>query len=824
MANGPWATLRRGGIRGRTSAVAGWPAVTLATLQLLSAPPLATAQDGPRDSRPPAAAPAPAPPLDPLQQAVIDSLERPARTTAPDLLDAAIRAFEVDAPDAAISFLARVGNAIDQAGAGGADLLADLGDSFDTGILRRMERTLSPREPRAGTLLAGILDAARLRRRDPARLAKAAADLQSADPPTRLAAAAQLARLGPDALPLLVDILQSQQPGAGTAKPLAHRLVRDLGPAVRQPLLAWLGTEDIAHWPGIIEALAVADVTDVEDFLLAAAIVPDTPPAAQAAARAAFAGDTPSRAAAITRLAARLDRTLSPQGLPAVDRLGLAPITDPTTAAAAFGGHVAGTVERLVWNPRTRSFDRLNLPPRAARVLDAMHVARDLMALAPDDPATLRLPLLARLEALLVSAGEPATVLQRLEPAQLRVALAGPDGFTVATATEILDLALSRDMREAAAAVATALEPPGSPDDTVLEPATQAALARALDVPDVAVQFAAARTLALAAGDPPFAGSSRVVEVLAHAATATGVDRVVVAHPEAAVAQALAADVSRFGYQPVRVSTGRNAIRAAREDADTVLVLLGARLVKPTTWETVQFLQQPRAGEAPAILVIVDPLDEDGRGCFLQRQIMRAEGLERVALVDRLDSFFTPVFDEQTGDVTSAPRFPDALARAAGPQEVDPATRAARRQARLDRARQALALLGKLGARGWDVSTAVDAARLAVSRQELRDPAIGLLAVIGRPEAQETVARMAGRGDLPAGSMRLADAALAASISRYGRLQPGPGLSVAAGRYNPAAETVPGRPPAGPDSAPLDAEGAADTDAPPDAPRPRPTP
>lgn len=823
MVNGPLARLRWGRTGSGGVAVAAWTAPVVVLLSLANS--LAFAQDGRRGGRLPAAAQASVPALDSLQQAVIDSLERPARTTAPDLLDAAVRAFEVDAPDAAISFLARVGNAVDQAGDGAADLLADLGDSFDTGVLRRMERTLSPREPRAGKLLAGILDAARLRRRDPARLAKAAADLRSDDVAVRLAAAGQLARVGAEPLPLLVETLQSREPGADRARPLVHQLLRDMGAAVRQPLLAWLGTDDVVHWPGIIEALAVADVTDVEDFLLAPALAPDTPPAAQAAALAALGpGAPPTRAAAIARLAARLDRTLSAEGLPAVDRLALEPITDPRTAAAAFGGHVAGTVERPVWNPRTRGFDRLNLPPRAARVLDAMHVARDLMALGPEDPALLRLPLLARLEALLVSNGEPATALQRLDPSQLRVALAGPEGFDVEMATEMLDLAIARGMREAAAAIATALEPVDTTTEATLPPATRAALMRALAVPDDALQFAAARTLVLATGAAPAPGSSRVVEVLAHAATATGVDRVVVAHPEAAVAQALAADVSRFGYESVRVSTGRAAILAARGHADTVLVLLGARIVKPTAWETVQLLQQPPVGAGPAILVVVDPLDEDGRNDFLRRQILRADGLDQVAVVDRLDSFFAAVFDEQTGDVISAPRFPDALARAAGPQEIDPATRTARRQARLDRARQAFALLGKLGARGWDVSAAEDAARLAVSRQELRDPAVGLLAVIGRPEAQAAVARVASRSDLPAASMRLADAALAASISRYGRLLPGRGLSVTAGRYNRSADTVSSRPPADPESAPLEAEGAADTDASSDAPRPRPTP
>ena len=343
-------------------------------------------------------------------------------------------------------------------------------------------------------------------------------------------------------------------------------------------------------------------------------------------------------------------------------------------------------------------------------------------------------------------------------------------------------------MGEAAAGVAAALAPPrGSSATAPLAAAVRKALVRALAVPDAGLQFAAARTLALAAGDPPYPGSSRVLDILTHAATATGVDRVVVAHPDTAVVDALATDVSRFGYEPVRVSTGREAIFAAREQADTVMVLLAARVATPSALETTQLLQQQGIGDAPPVLVVVDPLDDDGRGCFLSQLIMKFADLHGVAIVDRLDSFFKPVVDETTGDVVALPRFPDAVAQAAGPTAVDPASREQARLERLGRSREALTLLATLSRRGWDIRPATATALAALGTAELYEPAVMLLGTLGRPEAQEALANETERADLPADLRTAALAAFTTSVDRYGVLLGCGHVRAVATRYNLAA-------------------------------------
>lgn len=769
------------------------------------------------------------PPLDPLQQAVVESLAAAARETPAELLDAAIRAADVEAAGAAQEWFGRLMAALEQAGEGRLDLLADLGDTTDAAALSRLEHLLRAREPAVTKAVAAIREAARLRRRDPQRLSAAAEALASPSAATRLAAADELARARIDALPALVPILQSHDPRDSLRIRQARELVALLGDEAREPLLDWLASDDVASWPGVIEALDASGATDIDSFLLAPALVADSPPAAQEAARRVLArraarrghpAEPPSPDAAEAMLANRLDHVLRPAGLPEVDHLLLEPIRDPAAAAAAFGGGVTGLVERSAWNSAAGRFERLRMSPRAVRARDAMHLARDLMALDARDPATVNLVLLARMESLLVTSGDASG----LAPKDLQAVLAGPDGFSPETAADVLDAAIAHGMGEAAAGVAAALAPPrGGRATQPLSPAVRKALVRALAIPDAGLQFAAARTLALAAGEPPYPGSSRVVEILAHAATSTGVDRVVVAHPDTEVVDALATGVSRFGYEPVRVSTGREAIFAARERADTVLVLLAARLATPSALETVQLLQQQGVGDVPPVLVVVDPLDDDGRGCFLAQTIMKFGDLHRVAIVDRLDSLFQPVVDEVTGDVALLPRLPDMLAQAAGPQAVDPASREAARLTRLGRASEAFTLLAELSRRGWDVRPVTTTALAAVTTAELYAPAVALLATLGRPEAQEALVAEAERSDLAPPLRAAALAAFSTSVQRHGVLLTCGHVRAVATRYTLASEVSPGTSVTGDILQVLETADRKHRAARPDAPHTRPT-
>jgi len=783
--------------------------------------------------------PAADPPLDSMQRAIIASLDAslglPDGDTPEALLEAASKAADADALAAAEGYLARLEAKIGEADqAARPDLKADLADRADDVALRRLIHRLRNRDGDAGQVVEEIRRLGRLRRLDPERLAAAAALLASPDATSRRAAVAQLSRAGVAALPAVVPLLDPSVP-ASRQRQLAAGLVAQLGPAARQPLLDWLGNGAPQDWAAVIEALAVSGADDIAAFLLPIALVDDAPEAAREAARRWFeeraegrpAASLPGRQIAIDALAARLDRLLTPAGLPEVDHLLIEPITDPAKAAAAFGGGVHGTVERWFWNPAARALEAVNVSPRMARAREAMHLARDLQALAVDDASVVDLVLLAQVETLLVTGGDPTTVLARLEPAQVRQALEGPGGFSVEQAGRIFDQAVERGMWQAAAAVAQGLVPDdggvtaaaGQP--ATLPPGVRDSLVRALAVPDAALQFDAARTLALAAGPPPYRGSSRVLETLLYAATSTGLDRAVVAHPDLEAAQELSAGLSRFGYVATRVATGRQAIFAARGSADTVLVLLAARLSKPTAIETTQLLQEQGLGDIPAVLVVIDPLDDDGRGKYLTRQILTFCELDRVGLIDRLESLYQPRLDPETGEQIGAARFPDLLAQAAGPAAVDPATRNAAASVRLARAREALTLLGRLGRQGWDVSPSLETARQALLIQELYAPAASLLAVIGRPAAQVALEQEVSRGDLPEPALLVAKSAFEASIERWGILLDSRQMLAVYARYNQAADDA-ARRATGDILDVLEAAGRKNPISPADAPLPRP--
>ena len=768
--------------------------------------------------------------LDPLAQSVIQSLAFPPRTTPPALLDAAIRAADVEAYDVAASYFTRVVDLLEKAGDNRLDLLADLGDSTDAGGLQRLERVLGERDADVRPIVQAIRAAARERRRDPARLKRDADDLASDTFATRAAACDRLTRTGVDALPVLIDLLQTEDAGHERARGLARQIVSTMGMEARQPLLTWLGSDDVEHWPGVIDALA-AIVTDDEGadiaaYLLAPAVVADVPPAArdravgllkQLARRgllpaAAMADNTvpPSPGTAIALLTRRLDRVLSIDGLPAPDHLLVEPVTDPAMASAAGGK----TVERFVWNPETRQLERINLPPQAARAQEAIHLARDLAALNATEPDAVRLVLLARLETLLATAGDPLTVLDSVPAEQFQAAVTWPEGFDYDAAADVLDMAGSRGMFAAAVGTARAIAAAHaaaakqatdrSVDDSASEsdgatearaapltPAVRASLLRALAVPDASLQFEAARALAQAGGDSPYRGSSRVVEILLQAATSTGEEIAIVAHPDAVIRESLATGLSRYGYRTEKVATGRDTILAARANIDTVLVVISARTVRPTAIETVQFIQRQAVGDVPPVLVVVDPLDDDARGKFLTQLILKFSDFTCVGIMDRLDSLFLPQIDLVTGSQVGPPRFPDHLAQVGGPQAVDPVARQVRAMQRRTRAGQALALLANLGRRGFDVTAAETTARLALMQSpqpgrptDLHAPATALLACLGSSRAQQALLGETERTDLPESSRKLALAGFAESVERYGvLLECGP-LRATYARYN----------------------------------------
>ena len=204
-------------------------------------------------------------PLDALQQAVVDSLAAEQRDTGSEMLDAAIRAADVDADEVALEWFRRTLDAVAEAGEGRDELLADLGDSADQAALLRLARHLRPLDADAPQLIDAMRDAARDRRRSPARMKLAAEALASTKPEVRAVGVAELSKAGIDGMPALIEVLASAEPGKRVARVLAREIVADLGPDARQPLLAILASPDIKGWQGAILALEATGLDDTAE-------------------------------------------------------------------------------------------------------------------------------------------------------------------------------------------------------------------------------------------------------------------------------------------------------------------------------------------------------------------------------------------------------------------------------------------------------------------------------------------------------------------------------------------------------------------------------
>jgi len=677
------------------------------------------------------ASPVRAEPLDPLAQAVVDSLASPERKTPVDLFDAVVKATQVDAYDVAAGHLRRFDAALAEAGDRRPDILADLGDIHDDGTLLAVVRRLSPTEPAIGKVVRDVQTASRLRRRDPERLAAAVADLTHNSFARRTEATRRLSLAGLDAIGPLVGWLNDPRHANGDDEPTARargivrELLGGLGEDGIVALLGWLGTPDVANWPGIISAIDLVGPTNNRSwpFLLAPVLVVDTPPEARRRAAAAIerAGRrTPTKEAAAAELERRLDALLCSD--------------DPE--AAGRDGHVVdaspGTTEEVAfWDAEKSRAGRARLTPRQRRSLEAVHLARDLSALGRLDAASERMVLLSRLESTLLvvdradaSAGE-----------KIVAALSSAEGPSANSIASVLDEAIGRGMAEAAEAAATVIaETVGSPPRP-MEPAVRRSLVRALSAADLAVRFAAARALAIAIPRGLYAGQSKVVETLLDCATSTGGVRAVVASPNASVRQELAAAVATLGYAPTTVVRGRDAVVRTRDSCDVRLVVIGANLGPPGPHETANFLSWIPTDGPLRVVIAHDEAD-----------------LADVAAVGDED----------------------------------------RRLAaeRLARAEESLRLLAKLAGDGEDVSASLPVALSAIEEPSLALRAIDLLSAIGRPEAQAALHAVVVRPNASGDLRERALAAFRASAGRFGILLETCEIAEEYRRYNTSTDST----------------------------------
>jgi CheY-like chemotaxis protein len=312
---------------------------------------------------------------------------------------------------------------------------------------------------------------------------------------------------------------------------------------------------------------------------------------------------------------------------------------------------------------------------------------------------------------------------------------------------DVLRTAIADGKTDLAAVAATAL---GRVTDAnaLAADGTVNPLVETLSAPGRRARFAAAR--ALVALDPrrPFAGSSRVVPVLAQFLAGGPVPRAVVIDGNLARGNMLAAQLRALGFDPVVAQTGAEGFRAASESADVELVLIDIHLTQGN-WRLHDTLANLRADARTAGLpvYVVGPL---------ARQADLASLEERFPGV----RFLVTSTDPKTLD--------QQLGVAGRPQPLSSEERAGY-------AREAAALLAEIAARPNspfepDLARVEPALAAALNAPETGVSASAALGDVPVPDAQRGLADVLTDPSKPAPLRLSAAAQLARSIQRFGPL------------------------------------------------------
>lgn len=248
---------------------------------------------------------------------------------------------------------------------------------------------------------------------------------------------------------------------------------------------------------------------------------------------------------------------------------------------------------------------------------------------------------------------------------------AAPDVYQLlaGTSTALLDLVLDRALKEGRSAVALGvIQAMGdSGDPRLLRSGHQLTpLARALRFSDIRVQLAAADAALKIPIMVPYAGSSRVVEVLRRAIGGDGQPRVLIGHGTSSEGQRIAGLFRQLGFEPVVVTTGAELAKKANESADFSLVALDAELPEPGIAYTLSQLRDNSNTSGLPIVVLAN--DHQARTArMMSERYALTLVLSPVPMnAELLKSELNPILKD-----TFRPPLTDAERKASGPLALD---------------------------------------------------------------------------------------------------------------------------------------------------------
>ena len=451
------------------------------------------------------------------------------------------------------------------------DVLMALRDKYGTSAFLKLAN-VGVLKAQALKLLDLSNAAANRRAGDAARIARLI-DALEGDPEARAEAQAELKALGPYAVPALLGVLQNE------ADPERHEsatmAILSMGDAAVPQLLGALDATREALRVQAITMLGVLRSSEALPFLWYPATSPDVAPAVRGAARQA------------------LERILKVTG-PDVDRIATEGAAAELTRAArdcfrlqrAWKTGDSGNVTLWIWDATRATLVPLLLPPDVASDLTGLRLAREALALAPNERATQVLYLCLALANDIRKTGFD-------KPIRTGPGTAHDLALSVGSEVALDVLAAAFDATRPAVAVAALriFSQVGTLDQLNFSGSRRSAVTAALDYPDQRVQFAAAVAILQIDPKAPFRGAPRVVEILKRALGSEARAQAVVGEVSASRGALVGGFLRDLGYDPVVVTSGRDAFQAAADRSNVELVVLHPQIIRWALSETMANLR-----------------------------------------------------------------------------------------------------------------------------------------------------------------------------------------------------------------------------------------
>lgn len=312
---------------------------------------------------------------------------------------------------------------------------------------------------------------------------------------------------------------------------------------------------------------------------------------------------------------------------------------------------------------------------------------------------------------------------------------------------DVLAKALKDGNTNAALGAARALAAHGDPK--LLRPSERGvpALLQALRYHDRRVKFAAAETaLAINSKGDPFAGSSRVVEVLKYAAGGNGAAKILIGLGNTDDANRMADQLRRLKYDVQVVGSGKMLMEQASNDGTVALIITDASLPQPGfSYFLAQYKNQPNSAGLPLLLIA------DGSAARLASdELAKSSNVKIISAMPRSEELLQAEVTGMIGDKTR-PAFTDA-----------------ERTAQAKAAVNALARIAKGEITGFDLKNADPALLKAVNDEALAAGAGAALAYRPSRDAQVALANSVLNEALSPVARAAVAASLRAHLQRFG--------------------------------------------------------